>query len=81
MVGVPGAALAMLSMASLKKGGGTKKAAPASAPPEPIIMKKEDYVQEMINEWEDIDERLAQLPVEDWDFMKEEIKGKKISYN
>lgn len=36
-------------------------------------MSKDEFVQEMIDEWEQTDEHLAQLPLEDWDHMKEQI--------
>ncbi|CAJ1934760.1 unnamed protein product [Cylindrotheca closterium] len=39
----------------------------------PPLMGKGAFVQEMIDEWEETDERLAQLPLEDWDSMKEVI--------
>mmetsp|Transcript_7438 Transcript_7438/g.17831 ORF Transcript_7438/g.17831 Transcript_7438/m.17831 type:complete len:332 (+) Transcript_7438:74-1069(+) len=56
-----------------KPAAGQKKGAAKQGGAPPAVMGKEQFVQEMINEWEETDERLAQLPLEDWDSMKEEI--------
>ena len=72
--GKAAAAPAPAPAAAKKKAGGPKQGGGAPAQPQaPPPLTKDQYVQDMINAWEETDERLAQLPVEDWEHMKEDI--------
>lgn len=60
-----------------KKSGGVKakKGGGAGAKPKPAatVVGMNKFFQDMVDEWEETDERLAQLPEEDWAAKKEEM--------